>query len=320
LFGTVAILGTFTLARAAGLGRWGALGASALMAADNLMIVHGRIGTLDIYALAAMVWAGTAYLRGRPMTAGILVAVGACLKLVGGYLVLVFALIELMRRLRPQRYGEASIRRLAICGGCAVAAFLGLLAMLDLLAHPYDDTLKRLIAANPFAHFSHMVSYAAHQTSPSGPHGIASYPWTWLVDYKPITYLNVNPSHPVPGLYHVHPAVHFLGLISPPILLVALPAILLAGWRALRSRAYLGDEVSGVAVAWTAGTLLPFIALSLLFQRTSYLYYVLIVMPGLYLAAVWLVELLRAGPRLTAAWALTVLAAAVIAYPLTPLP
>ena len=38
-------------------------------------------------------------------------------------------------------------------------------------------------------------------------------------------------------------------------------------------------------MAWFAGTWLPFAALSLLFQRTSYLYYMVIVMPGLYLAA-----------------------------------
>ena len=27
------------------------------MAPDNLLLVHGRIGTLDIYVLAAMIWA-----------------------------------------------------------------------------------------------------------------------------------------------------------------------------------------------------------------------------------------------------------------------
>ena len=31
-----------------------------------------------------------------------------------------------------------------------------------------------------------MISYAAGQASPRGPHGIASYPWQWLGDYKPI--------------------------------------------------------------------------------------------------------------------------------------
>src|SRR5580692_6107813 len=39
LFGTIAILGMFALASAAGLSRWGSLLAATLMAADNLMLV-----------------------------------------------------------------------------------------------------------------------------------------------------------------------------------------------------------------------------------------------------------------------------------------
>jgi hypothetical protein len=173
-----------------------------------------------------------------------------------------------------------------------------------------------------------MISYAAHQTSPHGPRGIASYPWEWLVDYKPITYLNVNPAHPVPGLYHVHPAVHFTGFISPPILLLALPGMAMAGMalarveapRQARWRPASDRGAAVVAIAWFSGTLLPFVALSLIWRRTSYLYYMLIVMPGLYLVTVWLLARLRSRPRLIALWAVTVIAAAVIAYPLTPLP
>jgi hypothetical protein len=165
-----------------------------------------------------------------------------------------------------------------------------------------------------------MVSYAAHQTSSSGPRGIASYPWTWLVDYKPITYLNINPSRPSPGLYHVDPAVHFLGFISPPILVLALPAILLGGWSVIRRRTDCDVGVAAAGLAWSAGTLLPFVALSLVWQRTSYLYYMVIVMPGLYLLAVWLLRRMASRPRLVALWWMSVVVAAVIAYPLTPLP
>ena len=70
LLGTVAILGMFALVRAAGGGPWLGLGAAALMAADNLLLVHGRIGTLDISAVAAMIWAAALYLRGRRVLAG----------------------------------------------------------------------------------------------------------------------------------------------------------------------------------------------------------------------------------------------------------
>jgi 4-amino-4-deoxy-L-arabinose transferase-like glycosyltransferase len=320
VFGTLAIVGMFALARSAGLGRWPALGAAALMATDNLMIVHGRIGTLDIYALAAMVWAGAAYLRGHPLLAGALIGVGACAKLVAGYLLLALLLLEALRWLGTRERAAAACRRLGALAASAAAVFIGLLALMDRIAPPFDDTTHRLLTGGVFGHISHMFSYAAHDISPHGPKGIASYPWTWLVDYKPITYLYINPAHPIRGLYHVHPQVHFLGLISPPILLLALPGLALAARAAWRTGGGPDRDVAVVALAWFLGTYLPFVALSLFLQRTSYLFYMLIVMPGMYLAAVWLALRLRSHRRLLAAWALTVLIAAAIAYPLTPLP
>ena len=73
-------------------------------------------------------------------------------------------------------------------------------------------------------------------------------------------------------------------------------------------------------MAWFAGTFLPFVLLSLIWNRTSYLYYMVIVMPGLYAAVAWLLPRLTRWPRLTLLWAACVLLAAVIAYPFTPLP
>ena len=113
--------------------------------------------------------------------------------------------------------------------------------------------------------------------------------------------------------------VHFLGLISPPILLLAIPALVARRGRRLAAAC---DAIGGVALAWFAGTWLPFAALSLFWLRTSYLYYMVIVMPGIYLA----VARLLTRPRMLARWALPacswllVLAAAVLTYPFLPLP
>jgi len=319
IMGTLAIIGMFALVRAAGGGRWPAFAAAALMAADNLMIVHGRIGTLDIYALAAMVWGAALYLRGRPLLAGIVLGVGLCAKLVVAYALIVLVLIELLRWFSVRRRPAGGIRRLAACWTAAAGVFVGLLAVLDRIAAPYDPSTGRTVGGGPLGHLGHMISYAAQQTSPHGPRGIASYPWGWLVDYKPIVYLNVNPARPAPGLYHVHPTVHFLGLISPPILLLALPALVLAGRSIFARRTEPGGELAALAVSWFAGTYVPFVLLSLFWSRTSYLYYMVIVMPGMYAAAAWLLPRLCRWPRLTAVWIACVVAAAVIAYPLTPL-
>jgi hypothetical protein len=73
-----------------------------------------------------------------------------------------------------------------------------------------------------------------------------------------------------------------------------------------------------VAVSWFLGTYLPFVALSLVWQRTSYLYYMVIVMPGLYVAAVYLLSRLRRR-WLTALWVAAVIVGVVLPYPLNPL-
>jgi predicted membrane-bound dolichyl-phosphate-mannose-protein mannosyltransferase len=326
LFGTLAIAGMFALVRSAGGGPWVALGAAALMAADNLMIVQGRIGTLDIYALAAMVWGVALYLRNHPVIAGVALGVGACMKLFAAYVLLVLVILEALRWLGSRQALARRLARLVEVTAASAASFFGLLAILDRIARPYNYALGKPVGAGPFAHLGHMLSYAASQTSPHGPRGIASYPFGWLVDYKPIVYLNVNPSKPADGLVGIHPAVHFLGLISPPILLVGVPALVVAAVVALR-RSGAGDrDVVVLAVSWFLGTFLPFLLLSVVWQRTSYIYYMLVVMPGLYIAAAWLVAQLYRRPRSigvrigTGIWIGTVVAAAAIAYPLTPLP
>jgi hypothetical protein len=183
-----------------------------------------------------------------------------------------------------------------------------------------------------------MLSYSARQTSPHGPKGIASYPWQWLGDYKPITYLFINPGHPSPGLHGIRPQVHFLGMVNPVIMLLAIPGLLVAALSIARSRGRgsrsgpgsgsgSGSErsdgapgLAALALAWFAGTWIPFELLSLFLNRTSYLYYMVIVMPGIYLAIVHLFERWRPERWVLVSYALLVLAAAVVMYPLTPLP
>jgi 4-amino-4-deoxy-L-arabinose transferase-like glycosyltransferase len=71
ILGTLATLGMFALVRWAGGSPWLGVGAAALMASDNLMLVQGRIATLDIYVVAAMVWSMALYVRGRSLAAGL---------------------------------------------------------------------------------------------------------------------------------------------------------------------------------------------------------------------------------------------------------
>jgi hypothetical protein len=178
-----------------------------------------------------------------------------------------------------------------------------------------------------------MISYAAQQTSPSGPEGIASYPWQWLLDLQPITYLRINPSLPGQGLFAIHPVSKFLGMISPPIIAVAIPAMLFSVYRFVRLPRIANGvlprtapeeiQLAIVGVAWFLGTWLPFQALSVIDSRTSYLYYMVVVMPGIYVAVTYLMSKgwrLRnwALSALIGFWALGVVVAAVLMYPFVP--
>jgi 4-amino-4-deoxy-L-arabinose transferase-like glycosyltransferase len=347
IFGTLAILGMFVLVRAAGGGRWSALVAATLMACDNLLLVHSRIGTLDIYTVTMMIWGLAFYLRGWPVRAGIAFGIGAAFKLVAPYMAAVLFLLELARvvtrrrdRSSPERWrpGQA-LRRLVIAVVMGAVVFFALLTVMDQIATPYADADATLITGGPFAHLAHMIAYAAQQTSPNGPQGIASYPWAWLIDLKPITYLRINPSLPGDGLYAIHPVSWFIGMMSPPIMLLGLPALAFATYRVLRLRRRVtgdgGDvrraaapsddvQMAAVGVAWFLGTWVPFAVLSLLDSRTSYLYYMVIVMPGFYVAVTYLVShawrLRRRPVRVViGVWAVAVVVAVVLMYPFTPI-
>ncbi|MGH2896047.1 MAG: glycosyltransferase family 39 protein [Solirubrobacteraceae bacterium] len=332
IFGSIALLGMYVLVRSAGGGRWSALGATTLMATDNLLLVHGRIFTLDIYVVAAMIWGVAFYLQDRPVLAGIALAIGDCFKLVAPYALLILGLLELARMFvrwrtsdSPPDWGlRGALRRYVPMLFTSVGVFVGLLAILGLIATPYADAEAKLITGGPFQHIAHMFSYAAQQVSPGGPQGIASYPWQWLLDLKGILYLRINPSLPGQEFHAIHPVTAFWGMPSPPIMVLGMPALVFALYRFLRRRrpgqSPEDQQLAMLAVTWFIGAWVPFALLSVIDQRTSYIYYMVVVMPGICVAATYAAALgwrlgrtwLRA---LVGVWAFGVLVAVVLMYP-----
>jgi predicted membrane-bound dolichyl-phosphate-mannose-protein mannosyltransferase len=284
IFGCLAILAMFWVVRAAGGGAWLALGAAGLMAADNLSLVHGRIATLDVFVVVFMLAGAALYLRDRPVLAGALLGLGGCVKLVAPYALIALALLEAGRVLLRTRGTDLSLRRraverlapLATCAAVAMLVYLGVLYGLDHFWSAYH---------NPLVHTRAMFDYAAKLTSPHGPEGIASYPWQWLLNQEPINYYTVNTNVLSDGkVTATHPVVAFQGLMNPAIILLTLPALFLAVHTARRDR----DDLSLLAVAWFLGTFIPFVVaaapLGSFGNRISYLYYMVIVLPAVYLA------------------------------------
>jgi len=294
VFGSLAILAIYWLVRSAGGGSWLAAGAASLMAVDNLSLVHGRIATLDVFVVTFMLVGVALYLRGQPVLAGVTLGVGACVKLVAPQALIVLLLLEVgrfaLRRSGRWRSSWGALRSrllpLLVCLGVAVGVYAVSLTALDLAFNPFHDPTDSCPGSgssfsNFFVHTRFMLCYAAKVTSPGGPGGIASYPWQWLINQVPINYYTTSVTVSSGGkVTATHALVAFVGEMNPAIILLALPALTLAVVKAIRDR----DDLSILAVAWFAGTYLPFVEASLVQHRTSYIYYMVVVLPAVYIA------------------------------------
>ena len=308
LAGTAALLLMFALVQAAGGGPWVALGATAALAADNLFTVHGRIATLDIYYLAFMLGCVALYLRRRPVLAGVVLGVGATTKLVGIYALFVLGLLEL-GRWATRRRGE--LEPLALCIVATGVAYAVVLQALDMSFPAFDPGTGEQFN-NALAHTRHMLDYAVQLTSPGGPKGIASYPWSWLAGEGTIPYLTLNSTTSASGhVVSTTVLVAFKGAVNPFLLFLAIPALFAAAARAWRE----GDDLDILVLAWFLGTMVPFSLQAIFQDRTTYLYYLVATLPAICLACARLFSI-RGVPRAAAlGWGLALIVGFVNLYP-----
>jgi hypothetical protein len=162
-----------------------------------------------------------------------------------------------------------------------------------------------------------MNSYAAELRSPNGPKGIASYPWQFWGNVEPIDYYTIRATVTVNGqVTAVNTTVAYRGEIQPVILVTAWVAILATIATAIRRR----DDISFFVIAWIVATWLPAELSSLLAQRTTYLYYMVVTMPALYLAVARLLGHRRIPRWLVGVWVGGLLAGFAILYPFKTFP
>jgi dolichyl-phosphate-mannose-protein mannosyltransferase len=297
IFGTIAVVAMYWLVRSAGSGRWLAVGAATLLAVDNLMLIHGRIATLDVFVVAFMIVTVALYLRGHPLLAGIALGVGLCTKLVAIDVAFLLILLELGRilvRHRDEVRSRLAMARaravpMAVCLGAGAVTYLAALFLLDLIVAPIGGPGDCATVAggfrNPILHTLFMTCYAGKLTSPGGPTGIASYPWQWLLNQVPIDYFTIANKVTSGGkVVATHNIVSFQGEMNPAIIFLAIPGMALALRDWLRQR----DSTALLCLAWFVATYLPFLLagapLGSFGNRDSYIYYMLIVLPGAYLA------------------------------------
>lgn len=323
LFGLIALVALYALVRGAGGSGWLAAGAVGIAALDNLLLVHSRIGTLDIYALAMMIIAAALYVRRRPLTAGVALGIGMCMKEVALYLLLVFVIFEGLRFVRSwwlagraRGWVQENLRPLGFFIGATAVSFFLLLWILDLLVPAYDTGTHITYGGDPFTHFWHMVHYATLLKSQPGKPGIASTPFQWLLNEKAIPYAKTAVNTSANGhILTTHNQYFFQGLINPFIIFLAVPAVLAClstWWRR-------DDRIALIGVAWFLGTFLPPIVESYGLQRVNYIYYMLIVMPAIYIALARVFGDRRMPRLATVAWVVMLVFGFADLYPIRTL-
>ena len=116
--------------------------------------------------------------------------------------------VSLAAGARPAPATSARWRALAaLHGDCSGRCSSAGLAILDQIAPPYDAATGH--ARSPAGRSRTSPTWSptrAQQTSPHGPHGIASYPWQWLgrLSSRSCTSTSIPPQ-PAPGLTGIHP-------------------------------------------------------------------------------------------------------------------
>ncbi|MCU1677396.1 MAG: hypothetical protein JWM93_2154 [Frankiales bacterium] len=314
--GTVVLLLLFALVRTAGGGPWLGVGVAGVASLDNLLMVHGRIAMLDVYALAFMLGAAILYLRERPLSAGLVLGVGACVKLASGYLLFAFGVMEALRWLHRRRGTTVSVAAagarataLALCIAATGIGYAVTLQGLDLAVKPYDPGSGRTYS-NALDHTRHMLDSATRIVSPGGPQGIASYPWTWLEGRGTIPYLTVQTEARTSGkVVRRETVVAFTGAVNPFVLFLVIPALALAIRRVWTD----GETLDVLAVGWFAGMMVPFSLQAAFEDRTTYLYYIVVALPALYVAVVRLVQ--RLPPAAVIGWVLALMIGFADLYP-----
>ena len=277
LFGTLSIALLYGIVRQVGGTKAMALMASFLFAFDNLVLVHSRIATLDIFLVCFLLLGLYCYFMGWSTLAG-LALVGATLcKIQGLYGVGVLMLFEGIRFIRMRfelkRWAFEKLRPVLVMTVVYIVALPWLFGLLDSFWSSYK---------NPAEHIRHILDYGFALTRPEGPQGNESYPWQWLVNEVPMTYLRTDAQVLSDGnVEQSRATIFFRGAMNPYIILVTPLAIAYAAYHAFQRR----DDYSIFVLVLFAVTYGPFWPAALLAHRISYIFYFLVTLPAVAIGA-----------------------------------
>jgi predicted membrane-bound dolichyl-phosphate-mannose-protein mannosyltransferase len=290
--GMIALYAVFLIARDATRSAWLPVLVTALVAFDNLTMVHGRIATLDILVLAPMLVGSWLALRRRWILAGVAIGIALLIKITALYAVGAVILYALVTD-GPGWWRGRRIPRLEdIRGplGFIVITFSIMLAGLTVL----DASLSQF--PSPIDHIARILTYGAGLNAPAtnvACAGSASRPWQWLFNECQINYYTTNVTTRSGGTAVSNiVTVAFRGAFNP-MLASAIPfATLFTAWYAWKTR----NQLALWAITWGIANYVPYLLLAVFTRRIMYIYYALPLVPALAIGTALL--LTRAGlPR-----------------------
>lgn len=298
LAGMISLFAMYKIVRTTRETQWFGIAVVFILGLENLTLIHGRIATLDMLALAPVLVGSWMALRGRWALAGLAMGVGLLIKLPAMYGIGAVGLLYLLEQgpgwLRARRIPLRELRPMVVFVAISAVVLVVGLAALD----SQFSTFK-----NPVQHIQHMIKYGSNLAGSVAKTqhcpGAESQPWQWIFNDCQIVYLRVDVTVNAGGkMVSSVPSIDFRGAMNPVLVGLIPISMLYAVWLAWKDR----SRIALWTVTWAAANYLPFLLLGMISQRIMYLYYMLPTMPALSVAMVLL--LMRSGLPKPVRWGL----------------
>ena len=250
-----------------------------LLSFDNLVFVHSRIATLDIFTVAFMILGIYWYFSGHSYFSAVAMTFSALCKITGVAGVIIILTIHAVKYAERRKSNRDWSRYLSWAEryvGAFAVSFLLLLTILDRIWVGFDSALP---------HLQYILNYSSALVS-ACPNGIISCPWEWLINQVQIPYLIVSVKVTTDAVTKEFNSITFWGAMNPSVLYLTLPAIAYSGYTYLKQKK---DDLALLSVVWFLITYLPYYPAVLLGNRVTYLFYFLPTLPAVCVAIAYMI-------------------------------
>lgn len=243
LFGAAAVIIFYFLCRKLEMSRETSSIAAFLLAFENMTFLHASIAMLDIYYITLMLAAFLLYVNRKYISSGIAIGLSALAKLSGALAGPVVFIHWVFSRWKRSWW-------------FFLAAFFAVLVFVEVMI-PLDYAISRnfVSLADPLQRIKTMLSLSGSLTFANVDHPSASHPWEWLIFWRPMA-------------YWIMP--HYSAAISFTLWALAVPSFGYMIYKAVKR-----SEAGLFGAAWFFGTYVLMIALSIITDRVSYVFYFL---------------------------------------------